>query len=403
MDRPGLDSTDPDSTGLDSTGAWRELLAGLAGLDRVFLEGERAVAGEANRVAGYSFLCTVVGLALDVFVFADPGRPQFVDINAPHRPDLCWGGDNTDASYQFCAVDPTATYRLTVAPGDSAYVSVTVYNMPAPGQWSDRIVGIVNDDELRAHGSATGAPPAGGAPAELVLGPHRPEGWHGPFIELSPDAAHVVTRDYQVTFDDRTRTRFGIEVLDPPRREPGPDERMARGLRAAKAWVDQQLLIAPLPVTPRPGADELNAGHNPPAGLNEVAEPYAVPEGNFGWSARDACYAFGSFELRDDEALVITHRPPACRFWNLNLWDPFMAKLDHLRHRVSVNGEHAVPNSDATVTVVITNGAHGHPNAISTTGRERGLLAFRWFLADEVPGRPTSEVVPLGDAPTAVT
>jgi hypothetical protein len=62
-----------------------------------------------------------------------------------------------------------------------------------------------------------------------------------------------------------------------------------------------------------------------------------------------------------------------------------------------------VPNRDGSVTVVITNGDHGHPNAISTTGRERGLLAFRWFLADEVPGRPTSEVVPLDAAPTEVT
>jgi len=382
---------DRPQSALGSTVAWRELLDGVRDLDQVFLEGDRGVQGEANRVAGYNFLATVLGLSLDIFVFSDPARPRFVDINAPDRPDLCWGGDNTDASYQFATVDPTATYRVSGTRGDSAYFSVTVYNMPAPGQWSDRIVGIVNDDDLD---------PGEDGSFEMVLGPARPDGWSGAFIELSSDAAHVVTRDYQAVFDADRRTRFHIELLGDPPAVAGPDERMALGLRAARTWIDQQLLIAPLPVEPRPTEEALNAGHNPPAGLNDVAEPYEVPDANFGWSARDACYAFGSFELRDDEALVITHQPPECRFWNLNLWDPFMAKLDHMGFRVSVNGEHSVPNADGTVTVVITNGSHAHPNAISTTGRERGLLAFRWFMADRVPERPVTQLMALSDAPT---
>lgn len=58
---------------------------------------------------------------------------------------------------------------------------------------------------------------------------------------------------------------------------------------------------------------------------NEFAEPYQVPDANFGWSARDACYSYGSFVLDDDEALVVTHRPPRCRFWNLVVWNQFIA------------------------------------------------------------------------------
>ena len=55
-------------------------------------------------------------------------------------------------------------------------------------------------------------------------------------------------------------------------------------------------------------------GHEISQAANEFADPYQVPDANFGWSARDACYAYGSFVLEDDEALVITHRPPSCRF-----------------------------------------------------------------------------------------
>ena len=41
-----------------------------------------------------------------------------------------------------------------------------------------------------------------------------------------------------------------------------------------------------------------------------------------------------------------------------------------------------------------------HPNAISTAGRDDGGLAFRWFLAESVPARPTVDVVDAADAPT---
>ena len=62
-----------------------------------------------------------------------------------------------------------------------------------------------------------------------------------------------------------------------------------------------------------------------------------MPDANFGWSARDACYSFGSFDLEPDEALVITHRPPDCRFWSMVVWNQFMATHSAADARSSVN------------------------------------------------------------------
>ena len=74
--------------------------------------------------------------------------------------------------------------------------------------------------------------------------------------------------------------------------------------------------------------------------------------------------------------------------------------------RVSINGATAVPNSDGSVTVVISKnpakGQAAHPNAISTVDYPRGNLAFRWFLADEVPAAPDVRLVRLADAPVEV-
>jgi hypothetical protein len=43
-----------------------------------------------------------------------------------------------------------------------------------------------------------------------------------------------------------------------------------------------------------------------------------------------------------------------------------------------------------------------HPNSLTTLDYPRGNLAFRWFLADQVPARPQVRLVKVSDAPTSV-
>jgi hypothetical protein len=106
--------------------------------------------------------------------------------------------------------------------------------------------------------------------------------------------------------------------------------------------------------------------------------------------------------LDDDEALVVTHRPPKCRFWNLVVWNQFMAAHNVNDARSSMNGHSAVPNADGSVTIVISRGMTAHPNSVTTLGYPRGNLAFRRFLADQVPARPDVQLVKVSDAPTNV-
>lgn len=71
--------------------------------------------------------------------------------------------------------------------------------------------------------------------------------------------------------------------------------------------------------------------------------------------------------------------------------------------RCSVNGTQAVANSDGSVTIVVARRRLEHPNAVSTVDYPRGNLAFRWFLADEVPARPEVRLVQATDAPTTTS
>lgn len=363
----------------ESTTAWRELLDTLRDLDRSFLEGDKAVTDDRHIGDGYRMLATTLGVALDTYLFADPSRPQWLEVNSPWRPDRRWGGDNTDAIYHVCPVDPTRRYRISGNRGDSVYFSVTAYNEPSPGTWSDRIVALFRDDQLDIDEAGN---------FSFEFGPQA-------------DAAVLMTRDYQADPHTNRAVRWEIEALEQPEPFRHGDGETAAALRSSAAWMRTMFAILPLAVGVR-NDDAHNLGHETAMSANDFAAPYQVPDFNFGWSARDACYSYGSFELAEDEALVITHRPPACRFWNLVVWNQFMAVPGVRDARSSVNGHTAIPNSDGSVTVVLSRGQTAHPNSLTTLDYPRGNLAFRWFLTDQVPDRPQVRLVNVAQAPTAV-
>ena len=369
----------------ESTAAWQELLETLGSLDRSFLEGDRAVTDDRHVADGYRMLATTLGVAFDAYLFADPGRPQFVAVNTPFRRDRRWGGDNTDAYYFLCRVDPARRYRVSGNRGDSVYFSLTAYNEPAPGAWSDRVVAIVRDSDLDV--------------LEFDV-----DGNFSFEVGPTPDAAVLMTRDYQADPLTGRPVDWHIEALDDPDPIRHGDAETAASLRAAAAWLRTMFAIVPLAVGTRAGQEHA-LGHQTAHAANEFAAPYQVPDANFGWSARDACYSYGSFVLEDDEALVITHRPPSCRFWNLVVWNQFMATYGAAEGpdaRCSVNGHSAVPNGDGSVTVVLSRTLTAHPNSLTTLGYPRGNLVFRWFLADAVPARPQVSLVKAAEAPTVV-
>lgn len=379
-------------TTYESTAAWRELLDGLRDLDQHFLTGAKAVDGETAVAEGYRFLASVLGVASDIYLFADPVRPRFADINTPFRMDRRWGGDNTDAYYAFVPVDPRRTYRVWGNRADSAYFSLTVYNEPSPGQWSDKIVTIINDSDLGC---------APGEDFEFLLGPSRPDGYDGAFLELAADAAAALTRDYQHDPRSGRRIEWQIEPIGEAVPQPLTDAVMARALRAALRWTQEMFAIVPLTIAPR--EDRTTVGHNAPTGANVMAPPHQVGAISYGWSAKDACYSFGSFVLDRGEALVITHRPPASRFWNVTIWNEYMACHDLEYGRVSLNGSTATPNSDGTVTVVVSREQLLHPNSVTTVDHAQGVIAFRWFHPDDVPAQPDAVLMPATDAPREVS
>lgn len=376
----------------DLTTAWHELLDGLRDIDTGFLDGDRAVTAAGGASDGYRAVLTALGVALDTYLFSDPGRPLLVDVAGPLARDRRWGGDNTDSWYSFSPINAHQTYRVSGQRGDSTYFCFTVYNEPSPGEWSNRIVANVNDTDLEIDADGR---------FSFVIGPEAPSDSTEMFVPLDDDAAIAFTRDYQVDARHGQRVTWEIEPLDAPPPRDRSDAATAAALRATLRWTQTLFGIVPLALAPT--NPETTVGHNSPVVANEFAEPYQVAGFSYGWSALDAVYALATFAIEPGQALVITHAPPACRFWNFVVWDAFMATESLLDARTSINLGAAVPNAGGTVTIVVSAEQLAHPNAVSTAGRTQGALAFRWFLADSVPARPSIQIVSVADAPSTPT
>ena len=344
--------------------AFHDLLDLIGRVEQRFTTGDGQLDDEQSVLEGYRWILTILAVGADVWLWADPHRPRFVDIVGPYRK---WGGDNADAFYQYAPIDPRCTYRVRGQRGDAAYLSLTVYGGPDDGRYSTRIIGTLNDRTL---------PVADDGTFELTL---SPDAHDGPWIKLEPDAVAALTRDYLADPATGRRAAWTIECLDGDGRPGLTDDDLARRFRAVATWVEEQAAMVPV---------------RPPE-RNEVGEPYPVPSATFGWAAGDAAYAMGGFDLGPDDALVIRGRSPECAFWNLCLWNPFLHTYDWAYDQVTINGDQVRSEPDGSWEIVVAPRDPGHANWVSTQGHRTGLLWFRWFLPASTPGRPTTEVISL--------
>jgi hypothetical protein len=349
----------------ESAAAFRELFDLVRDADRTFVEGDRALDDEVSVAEGYRYLTDALHAALEIYLRSDARRPAFVPIVGP---TFKWGGDNSDAFYNFAPVTPDLEYRIRGKRGDAVYLSVCVYGGPDDGRWSTSIVSNLNDRDITFGPDGT---------FDIAVSRERPanaDNW----LALTDDANAMITRDYHLDPTHGAPTTYEIE----PTRAAGvpaplTDAEMAARLRSVTNFLRELLAITPLP---------------DPAAPNTIADVWAVPSATYGWAAKDAHYAMGSFDLADDEQLVIEGRSPECAYWGVMLWNPFMQTFDYRYERIGINGEQAVYEPDGSWRVVVASRDPGRANWLSTAGHRRGVLFFRWFLAEETPTTPIARV-----------
>ena len=86
----------------------------------------------------------------------------------------------------------------------------------------------------------------------------------------------------------------------------------------------------------------------------------------------------GHFELRPDQALVITIPVSDAPYLGFQLGSMWYISLDYINHQTSLNNTQAQADPDGKVRIVVADQNPGVTNWVETLSHRRGFLQFRW-------------------------
>jgi len=346
-----------------SGAAWGRLLEGLAAAGEV-MTSDRAPAAAVDRAAGYRHLLVLLGLAVDEALrHSDPADPSFTPANVDNI--LKWGMDCPDAAYSGAGVRGGATYRITGNRGTVRYLGFQVMSGIANS-------GNVVADDLDIAPDGT---------FELIVSPtERPGNW----MPLVASSSSLVVRQFFYDWNAEEPARLDIESLDagPTVSDPGPlsPAGIGRQLVALGEFMEASVAF---------WLDIEDAGRA--QGLNVFREPAALTQMG---AAAENVSVWGSWELGDDEVLVIEVTPPEALYWSISLGNHWWETIDYANHQSSLNGHQAVLDGDGVFRAVVAHRDPGVANWLDTAGHHQGPMIVRWLRARATPV-PSTRVVPL--------
>ena len=287
------------------------------------------------------------------------------------------GLDNPDYVYFGARLSPAFEYRLRGRLGDASLIGFGTFS---GGLGTPQ--GLVRDGYLTSDALS---PDADGR-FEIALSREERE---GAWLPLGPETNALQVR--QTLLDRRHQTPATMELVRvdggaPP--APLEPERFARGLARAGGMLAGTV------------AQFLGWTRSFQAHTHEVREidPALL---RFAQGDPNTRYLYAYWELADDEAFVVSFRPPACDYWNLQVGNHWLESFDFLHYRTHVNHRTASIGDDGRVQVAVASRPCGFANRLETAGHRRGALALRFVGADETPPIE-ARVVRIGESGSAV-
>lgn len=358
-----MDETPPHEP--DPRAAWNRFVDGLrAAGDQLAADTDEL--DPIQRADAFRSLLRAVNNMLGRFE-VDRERPELVAFNGWRQKMFM---DNPDFRYWVADIHDDRRYRITGAVGDAVFQSVTVYAGTGPLRATS--VARVDSDTIAFDEDGR---------FDLTLSPDRPTDGSD-WLELPEGSTALWVRQFH---HDARSDRLGwcdVVALDdaaaPPSIDPmGFDAdltRMASGLSMLPMLWDAAV-------------------------RDDVAEPNAVRRwsemaGGAAYTEPDISYLRGSWDLEDDEALVVEGTPPPSRYWNVLLYSRFLNSLDHRARSVSrTDGTATLDGGRYRFVISGTDPEAVVPGFVGdwldTEGRPFGLFVFRFLQPSAEPDLPT--------------
>ena len=355
--------------GVRLSAEWRKFCDQLAQAGDI-LDRPSAPGTPIDQAEGLRYLSRLTRTALNMLV--DSSDPDFPRIFLLTDDAIKIGADNPDNLYQQIVVRGDRDYRITGTRNSVPYFSI---GSKANRYAIDGTMASTGEIELADMAFAPD-----GSFEILVSKAEKPGNW----LPMADDTTLLIIRQ---TFNDK-RTEVAADVRI-ERISDGPSvpailepDTIAAQLNGSAAWVRG---------TANTFADWSQWFMEQP---NRIYD--GKPQSFYQRAGGDPKIWYGHiyYDLAPDEALVITAKPPPCRFWNFQIDNWWMESMDHVNRKVWVNGAQATYEEDGSVVVVCADRDPGYGNWIDLSGHRSGTGLWRWIEASEHPV-PHCKVVKL--------
>jgi hypothetical protein len=201
-------------------------------------------------------------------------------------------------------------------------------------------------------------------------------------MALSPRTSSLVVRQFFYDWDAEEPASLEIECLEPGPSWPDPEPLSAAGV-ARQLVAIGEFMEASVAFW----LDVEDGGRA--QGINVFRQPAALTAMG---AAAENVSVWGSWELDEDQALVIEVPPPDALYWSVSLGNHWWETIDYANRQSSLNGHQAVVDSDGVFRAVVAHTDPGVANWLDTAGHRQGPMIFRWLRAESAPV-PTTRVV----------
>ncbi len=350
-------NNDTDYSGLASHQALLQFEEALSAGRKMVLNDAQT---EQEAIEGMRWLLRVIAMSVEVAADGNPRHPHFQRMDTLVRKV---GGDNPDAEYEFVAIDGKYDYIITGNVGTVRYLGLT-FNA-GQGMTPRRQFGYLSDKMLSLDGDGN---------FTVILSREQPQ-MAGDWVETPADASGILVRQYIADRSKEVLPSFHIEVLgDKPAYQPATDEEVANAI-IGTSYAFFKLTTLHVSVLP-----EL---------MEQTNYFIEATSENLGGaiSGNDNLYMLGSYQLADDEALLVKVQPPNTRYWNLTLESRWHEIGDYLHRPTSLTLEAVERDSEGAVEFVVAHRDPGLPNWLDTSGNNFGFMTLRWLDAkgEKVP------------------
>ncbi|MCK9504506.1 MAG: DUF1214 domain-containing protein [Porticoccaceae bacterium] len=332
---------------------WREVIKVMGEIEALVWD-DPLVTDDLTRAEGVRQLTRLIAGGFPITMeMIDPDYPQFLQLLSTR---VQWGLPSADCHYVWAPLHGDNVYRIVGDRGTARVIDLEVRedHIAHLGDW--KLFHRLQELEVGPNNQV-----------EIIASRERPTNAAN-WLQLPEGPCNVIFRNYFYDWDTEQAARLTIITEGKPYPPPALTENAIR--RNLELFCD---LLREMP-----------------AGFRQtVGEYYRAPTDklsfdgiNYGFASLS--YGKSTYDIADDEALILEIELPKTKFWNIQIGSHFWEARDYHLRQTSLNGHQAHIDNDGVFRAVISHKDPGVANWLDTGGHSKGLITVRYFEAESI-------------------